>query len=356
MSRTRPFGSTIEHTVRHWACAVCCLDELNQPDGSIDFLEENNIIQPISADSPASDLSSPDWYRSSSGQPAGESQLSPVTEESMTSPDVRLDAPTKISPDRQQALGEKNEETGKMIEEDASRQPAGLIVPKSSKDSLSIKIRDSIEDLQSPVPRSPRSTARRGRSPGKATTDIPPSPTRPIKVSPAKSPLKLRKKQKQKESMIINLGGADFDLIKHRRPLSPFTAGGFLRRRGGDKNSPTIEIQDEIKLGGDNEPEPPSAPAALTEFGPSIWEEVAELERAQQEWDEAKRKATGHHRQQEKEEEECTDRGGRTTRQQRGGKRLMGILGRRTVGPMAERDIGRSEDEGGEVKTADRVL
>ena len=333
----------------------------NHSDEYTDFLEENNIIQPISIDSPVSDVSSPDWYRPSAGQPAGESQLSPVTEESMTSPDDRLDATTKISPDRQTVLSEKHEKTDTTVEDDSSTQPASAIVSKPSNDSLSIKARDSIEDLQSPVPRSPRSKGRQGRSPGKATTDIPPSPTRPIKVSPAKSPSKLRKKQKQKESMVINLGGADFDLVKRRRPMSPFTAGGFLRRRGGDKESPTIEIQDEIKLGDDNEREPPSAPAALTEFGPSVWEEVEELQKAQRERDQAQKKATGQNggqggQQQEIDREEGRESGERTTRQQRGGKRLMGILGRRTVGTMAERDIGKNERESSEAKVVEQEL
>jgi hypothetical protein len=149
-----------------------------------------------------------------------------------------------------------------------------------SDDSLSVKTKDSIEELSSNVSRSPRSPKTKSpRGMMVDTYELPPSPT--------KSPL-TRKALRRK--LTLNIEGADFDLEKKRRPLSPFTSGGLLRKASL----------------------PQTAPAAVTEFGPSVEDEVrAGLEEGK-----------GEHGKTSK--SKCW-----STSSERGGKSLMGFLGRR---------------------------
>jgi hypothetical protein len=109
------------------------------------------------------------------------------------------------------------------------------------------------------------------------------------------SPRKLRKKP-----LTLKIDGADFELERgKRRPLSLFTNAGALRR--------TISLT------------PPSAPAAVTEFGPTVKEELeAQLtrEKERRKLDKPQVVKTG------------------TTRAERGGKMLLGFL---------EKRIGRIE-------------
>jgi hypothetical protein len=82
-------------------------------------------------------------------------------------------------------------------------------------------------------------------SPIKSALSISPNPP----SSPTKSPNKSRK------SLKVQINGAEFELEKEtKRPLSPFTSGGMLRRLLS--------------------PAPPSAPARITEFGPTVDDEV----------------------------------------------------------------------------------
>jgi len=151
-----------------------------------------------------------------------------------------------------------------------------------SDDSLSVKTKDSIEELASNVSRSPKSPKNKSpRAKILETREVPPSPTR--------SPLQ-RKGLRRK--LTLTLDGADFDLEKKKRPLSPFTSGGLLRKA--------------------SLPQPQTAPAAVTEFGPSIEDEVrAKLE--------------------ESKGGEGNIRKPRywSTSSERGGKSLMGFLSRR---------------------------
>jgi hypothetical protein len=105
-------------------------------------------------------------------------------------------------------------------------------------------------------------------------------------ISPTKS------SRKNPKSLKVQINGAEFELEKEKkRPLSPFTSGGMLRRL----LSPT----------------PPSAPAKMTAFGSTIEDEVGgkvtEVESA------SKKKANIK----------------RTTQEERGGGLLSKILKRR---------------------------
>ncbi|EXJ85571.1 hypothetical protein A1O1_05936 [Capronia coronata CBS 617.96] len=152
-----------------------------------------------------------------------------------------------------------------------------------SDDSLSVRTKDSIEELPSLVTRSPKSP----RSPGKRLLEtrlkteagIPPSPTR--------SPMFARHHLKKK--LTVNISGAEFDVERKKRPLSPFTSSGLLRKA--------------CIL-------PQTAPAAVTEFGPTVEDEVREEMNKTRSDVEAKEVS-------------------RTTRAERGGSKLMGFLGRR---------------------------
>ncbi|KAK5046841.1 hypothetical protein LTR84_007195 [Exophiala bonariae] len=148
-----------------------------------------------------------------------------------------------------------------------------------SDDSLSVKTKDSIEELASNVSRSPRSPKKSPRRVNLQTNEIPPSPT--------KSPL-ARKGLRRKLTLTID--GADFDLDRKKRPLSPFTGGGLLRK---------------VSF-------PQTAPATVTEFGPSVEEEVkAGLKTRDVEEGRSNRA-------------KCW-----STTSERGGKSLMSFLGRR---------------------------
>ena len=151
--------------------------------------------------------------------------------------------------------------------------------PSDSEDSLSIVTRDSIEDLPSTVPRSPKSTNFPSRV-HDAGADREPD------VSPSQSPPQ-SPRRRLKKNLTVNISGAEFDLEPRKRPLSSFTSSGMLRKLTGGV--------------------PPSAPAAVTEFGPTLEEEVQEKMKAEVK--------PAHLR--------------TTTRAERGGKSLMGFLGRR---------------------------
>ena len=140
-----------------------------------------------------------------------------------------------------------------------------------SDDSLSVKTRDSVEELPINVTRSPRSP----KSPKKEKDlEVPPSPTR----SPRR---RLTKK------LTVNIDGTNFDVSRKLRPMSPFTSSGALRRTT-------------------------TAPAAVTEIGPSVEEDAAANLPDNPPMVETK--------------------GLRTTAEERGGRRLMSLLGRRITG------------------------
>jgi hypothetical protein len=150
----------------------------------------------------------------------------------------------------------------------------------NSDDSLSVKTRDSIEELPTNVTRSPRSP-KSPKSPEKEKdSEVPPSPTR----SPRSPRRRLTKK------LTVNINGASFDVARKKRPLSPFTGGGTLRKASL----------------------PLTAPATVTEFGPTVEEKVkTELQ---------------------DDKPVVESKVLRTTVEERGGRKLMSFLGRRITG------------------------
>ncbi|KAJ9496875.1 hypothetical protein LTR96_000366 [Exophiala xenobiotica] len=149
---------------------------------------------------------------------------------------------------------------------------------------LSIKTKDSIEELPSSVPRSPRSPRSPKRESGDESDKIEPE----MPLSPTKSPRDARRRLKKK--LTVKIDGADFDIERKKRPLSPFTSGGVLRKAV-----------------------PQTAPATVTEFGPTVEEEVRASINTNK--SEAVIKP-----------DKIIEK---TTSTERGGKRLMGFLGRR---------------------------
>lgn len=151
-----------------------------------------------------------------------------------------------------------------------------------SDDSLSVKTKDSIEELPSSVTRSPKSP----RSPGKGLLHKVGKAEAEMPLSPTRSPKPAR--QRLKKKLTVKINGANFDIETKKRPLSPFTSTGVLRKML-----------------------PQTAPATVTEFGPTVEDEI----RAQ--IDTVKPGIA------------VKETIRRTTSAERGGKKLMGFLGRR---------------------------
>jgi hypothetical protein len=157
-----------------------------------------------------------------------------------------------------------------------------------SEGSLQIAAKDSLEDLQkSPV-------CVTDESPIPATNEMTDAGGTRFCIN---SPKKL-----QKKVLTLKIDGADFELEKKKnkkknkknrgRPLSPFNNAGALRRIMS--------------------PSPPSAPAAVTEFGPTVAEKVeAQLVREKERRNPDMFLATSFG----------------TTRAERDGKTLLGLLG-----------------------------
>ncbi|KAL2418112.1 hypothetical protein ABEF95_001036 [Exophiala dermatitidis] len=159
---------------------------------------------------------------------------------------------------------------------------AAHIPISDSDDSLSVRTKDSIEELPSSVPRSPKSS----RSAEKRAFDGGRQVDPEMPASPTRSPKSARQRLKKKLTVTIN--GAEFDIERKKRPLSPFTSGGVLRKACV----------------------PQTAPAALTEFGPTVEDDVREQMSREARHVEAKPVY-------------------RTTSAERGGSKLMGFLSRR---------------------------
>lgn len=102
--------------------------------------------------------------------------------------------------------------------------------------------------------------------------------------------------KKVRPSLTVQINGVEFDLEKQKkkRPLSPFTPGGRLRRLLS--------------------PQPPSAPARITAFGPTIDDEVNEMLAEMESGGQGSNERVGNRR---------------TTRAERGGGMLTRMLGRR---------------------------
>lgn len=102
--------------------------------------------------------------------------------------------------------------------------------------------------------------------------------------------------KKARPSLTVQINGVEFELEKEkkRRPLSPFTPGGRLRRLLS--------------------PQPPSAPARITAFGPTIDDEVNEMLAEMESGGPGSNERVGNRR---------------TARAERGGGMLSRILGKR---------------------------
>jgi hypothetical protein len=162
------------------------------------------------------------------------------------------------------------------------------VINRISDDSLSVKTKDSVEDLPSMVSRSPKSPAKSPRSPKKHRKSIEINVEPP--PSPQKSPTRSPRRHRLRKKLTLNINGAEFDIEREKRPLSLFTGGGLLRKVGF----------------------PSTAPPHVTEFGPTVEDEVkADLNENKQVDAKQEKSAV------------------RTTSVERGGKTLMGFLGRR---------------------------
>ena len=102
--------------------------------------------------------------------------------------------------------------------------------------------------------------------------------------------------KKARPSLTVQINGVEFDLEKEKkkRPLSPFTPGGRLRRLLS--------------------PQPPSAPARITAFGPTIDDEVNEMLAEMESGGQESNRRVGNRR---------------TARAERGSGMLSRILGKR---------------------------
>lgn len=158
--------------------------------------------------------------------------------------------------------------------DNGTRDYASNLSLSNSDESLSIIAKDSVENLHSTIPRSPRLK----REPSANDQNDLKDNTMPL-LSPGR---RLKKK------LTIRLEGTEFDVGRKQRPLSPFTNAGTLRKRI-----------------------PPSAPPTMTEFGPTINEELR----------------TGQNGNKRSTSSEAMPK--KTTRGERGGRNLIGLLGRR---------------------------
>jgi hypothetical protein len=165
-----------------------------------------------------------------------------------------------------------------MLDKGLSVASDTFLPPSDSEEELSIVRRDSIEDLSSTVPRSPRSPRFQSIKRDLEQPERAPSP-------PSSPRRRLKKKLR------VNINGAEFDLEEKRRPLSPFTNGGLLRKLV-----------------------PSSAPAAVSGLDPAADDSFADFT--------AVTRADTPRAQQSSL---------RTTRSERGGTSLMGFLSRRIV-------------------------
>jgi hypothetical protein len=111
-------------------------------------------------------------------------------------------------------------------------------------------------------------------------------------ISPIPPPSPIKSPKKPRKSLKVQINGGEFELeTETKRPLSPFTSGGVLRRLLS--------------------PLPPSAPARITEFGPTVDDEVEGMLAEMESGGKGKTCVT------------------RTTRKERGGGILRRILGKR---------------------------
>jgi hypothetical protein len=181
------------------------------------------------------------------GDPAGDAPLHKVTKDRLE--DVTLPPPPTIT------LSAPAHKTTFTVE------AAGISAPgKNSLSAPAEKTVFSAEEIK-PVspPGSPKKIALCTQEVEPASSSKSPSKIAfsTEEIKPASAPKSLKKNHK---SLKVKINGAEFELEKDaKRPLSPFTSGGRLRRLLSPR------------------PPPPSAPAKITAFGPTIDDEVGEM-------------------------------------------------------------------------------
>ncbi|KIW15292.1 hypothetical protein PV08_05337 [Exophiala spinifera] len=245
-----------------------------------EYLEGNGIIH-RSASTVSGSTSSTAFSEETSNHADGASPLRQVGHVPISS--LRKSA-GDVTPNKSSAkngVPQTPRSQGKIAMVDSDNGSVGRVTTVD--DSLSIKTKDSIEELQSSVPRSPKSP----RSAMTKPEDDADSADSETTKSPSKFPRDTCERLKKK--LIVNINGADFDIERKKGPLSPFTSGGVLRKAP-----------------------PQTAPAAVTEFGPTVDEEVRVSLNSKS-----------------KTSPKLDNGVEKTTRAERGGKRLMGFLGRR---------------------------
>lgn len=255
-------------------------------DRNLEYLEDMGIVRLRDCPSPCSsvstitsDSSSNRWDPSHGDIANSENLEEPQQSTGTKSPQAPRGSPVHV-------IG-VDDLIGHQVTQNGIRasQSSAHIPISDSDDSLSVRTKDSIEELSSAVPRSPKSS----RSPKKDRNEIGRGIAPEMPPSPSRSPGSAR--QRLKKKLTVNINGADFDIERRKRPLSPFTSGGVLRKSSL----------------------PQTAPAAVTEFGPTVDEEVrSRLQKSK----------PGPENTAEKNSL-------RTTSAERSGKKLMGFLGRR---------------------------
>jgi hypothetical protein len=253
---------------------------------STEFLKRHGIIDPI-VDTSSSSTTSSDYHDAASAHTLETVEDPPDDTTSTSTPKQ-----TKNSPLKHSASG---------ITHSTSVGSQSFVPPSDSEESLRLVTKNSIEDLPSMVSRSPKTPVSPLKmhpvvSPEKSPRTFEEIFDSNVSEQPAKhsSPLRsaISPRRLFKKKLTVNINGTEFNVERKKRPLSPFNSGGMLRKLV-----------------------PPSAPPSVTEFGPTVKDEVEKLE-------ERLRLASA-------ETPEVPKIIRRTTRTERGGRQLMGFLNKR---------------------------
>lgn len=258
---------------------------------SLEFLQRHGIVEPVPNHSSSTTASSEYEDATSLADTVG-AESNHRGEKSSPS----TATPTTSSPPSQSPA---------VMKKSASVGSQSFVPPSDSEESLSLVTKDSIEDLPSTVPRSPKtpttsptikasiSTERSPQSFEEILDTKPPEADKPNPLPPSPSKLSaISPRRLFKKKLTVNINGTEFNIERKKRPLSPFTSGGMLRKLV-----------------------PPSAPPSITEFGPTVKDEVEKLEQRMRRADSNTPEVPMLVR--------------RTTRTERGGRQLMGFLNKR---------------------------
>ncbi|KIX06175.1 uncharacterized protein Z518_04149 [Rhinocladiella mackenziei CBS 650.93] len=210
------------------------------------FLEDQRIVrlrEPISPCSSVSSIVSQSSFNESTHVPV-EERPEGIKEIENPLPNSPKREEGSLSPDT--ARGAESSREGRVTNAIKASDSFTHMPSSDSDDSLSARIKDSVEDLRSAVPRSPKSShSLKDSTEGGCKIDIEDT------LSPTPSSKSAR--QHLKKKLTVDTHGVDFDLGRKKRPLSSFNSAGVFRK---------AMI-------------PQTAPAAVTEFGPTMENKVA---------------------------------------------------------------------------------